>query len=162
MISSGWIRAGCLFLICIIIIIPSGPAAELKVSYLNVTQGDAVLLQSGDNSMLIDSGNSNSGGSILSFLKERGVNSLDVVIASQQSDNQIGGMPEILHTIPVNRYVDNGASGNTPAYKQVMSNITKKQINYSKVSMGNIIPFVEGIEVKVMEPAQLSGDPGLD
>ncbi|MEQ8189903.1 MAG: MBL fold metallo-hydrolase, partial [Candidatus Eremiobacterota bacterium] len=53
---------------------PSGKSAYLKVHFIDVGQGDSILVQSPRNKyMLIDAGDNDSGNTVVSYLKKEGV-----------------------------------------------------------------------------------------
>jgi len=150
------LRTGILLLI--LLIIPGLAAGEMTVSYLDVGQGDAELLQSGGHSMLIDAGPTDAGPTVVNYLKSHGVDKLDVVVATHPHEDHIGGMVDVLNAFPVGLYVDNGETTNTKTYENVMSTLKQKQVPYAEVKTGKVIPFVEGITVDVLNPTSDKND----
>ncbi len=53
------------------------PAGSLSVSFIDVGQGDGVLVQAGGENYLIDAGRAEEGPNVVDFLRGRGVVSLD-------------------------------------------------------------------------------------
>lgn len=84
------------------------PPTGLRVSVLDVGQGDAILLQPADGApVLVDGGPPASGlGELLSGLD---VGSLAAVVISHDQSDHAGGIEELLGTIPVGRFVYAGA-----------------------------------------------------
>jgi competence protein ComEC len=54
----------------------------LAVSFIDVGQGDGVLVQAGDENYLIDAGRAEEGPNVVDFLRGRGVESLDGVVVT--------------------------------------------------------------------------------
>jgi competence protein ComEC len=80
---------------------------ELVVSFLDVGQGDATLLQKDGVTVLVDTGPP--GGPILRRLDEAGVQRLDaLVITHAQSDHE-GAAPTVLRRLPTRLIVNGGA-----------------------------------------------------
>ena len=52
----------------------------LKVHFIDVGQGDSILIQDGSHSMLIDAGENNQGKTVTAYLNRQGISSLDYVI----------------------------------------------------------------------------------
>ena len=136
--------------------------APLKIHFIDVGQGDSILLQSGGKNMLIDAGPKDSGSSVISYLKSQGVSSLDVVVATHPHEDHIGGMVSVLDSFPVGLYVDNGETHTTSTYENLMKTLVAKQIPYAEVKAGKTIPFAPGINILVMSPSSLSGDLNQD
>ena len=73
----------------------------LSVHYIDVGQGDSILIKSEGLNVLIDAGERGNGEQILSYLETQGVKSLDYVIATHPHSDHIGSMAEVLKGIPV-------------------------------------------------------------
>jgi len=71
------------------------------VSFIDVGQGDSVLVQAGGESYLIDAGRAEEGPNIVDFLRDRGVRDLDGVIVSNPDADHIGGFLDVFDAFPV-------------------------------------------------------------
>ena len=81
------------------------PAQVVQVVFLNVGQGDAILVRAPEGqSALIDAGPA----APLEALRELGVTQIDLLVATHPHADHIGGMVDVLNTIPVRFYMDNG------------------------------------------------------
>jgi competence protein ComEC len=58
------------------------PVGSLSVSFIDVGQGDGVLVQAGDENYLIDAGRAEEGPNVVDFLRSRGVESLDGIVVT--------------------------------------------------------------------------------
>ncbi|MDO5435343.1 MAG: MBL fold metallo-hydrolase, partial [Clostridia bacterium] len=89
--------AVCLALLFCIISLLTPVTAELRVFFLDVGQGDAIVLSCDGQTMLIDAGLAEAGPVVNRFLKETlGITELAAVIATHSDDDHIGGMPAAL------------------------------------------------------------------
>ena len=68
-----------------------GVSGQLKAHFLDVGQGDSILIQlpNGQN-MLIDAGTSEAGGSVVSYLKEQGINKINYLVATHPHADHVG------------------------------------------------------------------------
>jgi len=85
---------------------PSGgadppPAGSLSLSFIDIGQGDSVLVQAGGESYLIDAGRAEEGPNIVDFLRDRGVRDVDSVIVSNPDADHIGGFLDVFDAFPV-------------------------------------------------------------
>lgn len=71
-----------------------------SVTFLNVGQGDAILIRSNGRYVLIDTGDGEST-DIIRSLKQNGVNGLDALILTHWHADHVGGAAEILGEFPV-------------------------------------------------------------
>ena len=77
------------------------PSGSLSVSFIDVGQGDSVLVQAGGESYLIDAGRAEEGPNIVDFLRDRGVRDLDGIIVSNPDADHIGGFLDVFDAFPV-------------------------------------------------------------
>lgn len=84
-------------LVFLLLVLPIIAIADnLQITYINVGQGDAALLQCGGQSMLIDTGSDASQEALLAFLDQANVVALDYLVGTHPHDDHIGGFDEIL------------------------------------------------------------------
>ncbi len=87
-------------------------AGVLRVTVLDVGQGDATLVQGGGATVLVDAGPA--GGPILARLREAGVGRIDALVVTHGSADHVGGAPDVLRRIAVGMVVD-GRDGDRSA-----------------------------------------------
>lgn len=58
--------------------------------------------------MLIDGGKRESGKNVVAFLRDRGVEKLDYVVATHPDADHIGGLIAVLNSISIQHFVDSG------------------------------------------------------
>jgi competence protein ComEC len=86
---------------------PPEPPGQLTVSFLDVGQGDATLIQDGAGaSVLFDGGPPEA--RVYRKLKASGVRHLDLMVATHQSRDHQGGLHEVLERIPTALLLENG------------------------------------------------------
>lgn len=85
-------------------------SGRLRISYLNVGQGDSALIQGPDGfDILIDGGDTDVGPTVVAYLAQAGVTELEVVLASHNDADHIGGLVDVLQAgIPVGQVYYNG------------------------------------------------------
>ncbi len=66
----------------------SSPSGQLKAHFIDVGQGDAILIQTPEQNILIDGGDR--GTTVVNYLKNQGVDSLDLIIGSHPYADHIG------------------------------------------------------------------------
>ena len=64
------------------------PSGSLSVSFIDVGQGDGVLVQAGGESYLIDAGRPEEGPNVVDFLRSRGVDSLDGIVVTNPRNSK--------------------------------------------------------------------------
>jgi len=87
---------------------PAAPPARPTVSFLDVGQGDAVLLQEGATAVLVDTGPP--GGPIVDALEDAGVGGLDLLVLTHGEADHLGAAPEVLGRFAVGAVLDGSAT----------------------------------------------------
>lgn len=83
------------------------PAADLQgdtleVHYLDVGQGDAIVIRQGDSAMLIDAGNNSKGTAVWSYLLSQNIDHLDYAVGTHPDADHIGGLDVVLYKTDCN------------------------------------------------------------
>ena len=93
---------------------------RLTLSFIDVGQGDAVLIRSpsGQN-VLYDGGRPAE--EVLGYLQSVGVTTLDLVIASHADADHIGGLEEVVRAYKPRLFMDNGLPHDTQTYRGLLT-----------------------------------------
>ena len=76
-----------------------GAEAAVKVTFFDVGKGDAVLIETANHCMMIDSGYDDTAEVILDYLKERETDRLDYLLLSHFDKDHVGGADRILEEV---------------------------------------------------------------
>lgn len=82
-----------------------GTTPQTFIHTIDVGQGDATLIRQNGAYCLIDAGTKESADRLVAYLQEQGVQKLDLVIMTHAHADHIGGMPEILASFAVDRFI---------------------------------------------------------
>ena len=104
------------------------PSGALVVSFLDVGQGGAVLVQSGGKSYLVDAGRSEEGPNVVDFLRSRGVESLDGIVVSNPDADHIGGFLDVLDAFEVAAVYASGDPEGTSTYNAFLRGVREDRI----------------------------------
>ena len=78
---------------------------SLSVHFIDVGQGDSVLISYDGGNMLIDCGESEKTDSVVHYLREQGINRLDYVIATHPHSDHMGGMYKIINEFRIGEVI---------------------------------------------------------
>jgi len=129
-------------------------AAPNRVVFLDVGQGDAVLIASNQGgAMLIDAGTRSAGAEVVvPYLLEAGIEALDAVVMTHPHADHIGGLIPVLESIPVSRIYANYDIHTTETYKELLLRIEALEIPFIQAEPGMEIE-VGGIDrIIVLHP----------
>ncbi len=105
---------------------PHTPAqGDFTAHFIDVGQGDSILLTCGGQAMLIDAGVSQSGGKIIEYIKAQGISKLDIVAATHPHADHIGGMAEVLDAFEVGLFIMPKAEHTTVTFEKMLDAIER-------------------------------------
>ena len=94
--------------------------AQLELHFIDVGQGDAVLVQAPDGQVVVYDGG-RSAMTALEYLRSIGVQNVNLVIASHAHADHIGGLVEIVDTYRPGFFLDNGIPHTTLVYERLLN-----------------------------------------
>jgi len=100
---------------------------KLKVSFLDIGQGDSIYIQAPNgNNILIDGGFDrkvlSALGSVMPFASRK----IDIVLATHPDADHIGGLPYVFDDYDISAFIDNGAIGETKVWKTLEEKVVKE------------------------------------
>lgn len=126
---------------------------ELEVDFLDVGQGDAILIQApGGNQILIDTGPNKAILRELSKVMPFYDRSIDMVIESHPDSDHIGGLPEILNRYEVSAVMESGVNSDSAIYAETEKIISDKNIKKILARRGMKINLGDGGYLDILFP----------
>ncbi len=114
----------------------------IRVSFIDVGQGDAVLVQSGVCSMLIDCGEEECASDVIHTLKSRHIQHLDYVLGTHPHSDHMGAMEKILKAFEVGEVlvspVPEELVPEDAFYLNMLETARKKGVPVTQVSAGQV------------------------
>ena len=128
---------------------PSAPR-ELTVSFLDVGQGDATLIQTPDGaSVLFDGGPPE--GRVAAQLKRAGVRRLSLVVMTHQSRDHHAGLQAVVERFPIDTLVENGDGTRDRSFWKVVDTARSRGARVVTGRAGQALAL-GGLRVRVLGP----------
>lgn len=128
---------------------------ETSITFLNVGQGDAILIQQGRYQILIDGGKNGRTllgelGRFIPFWDRH----IEVIIPTHPDADHVGGLAAIPRHYSVGTVLFNGAEGESDYWKNFQESIAKEIPfeNWQKLIAGSKIILPKGGEIKIIYP----------
>lgn len=134
----------------------TGPKDNFTIHFLDVGQGDSLLVQFAGKNILIDAGEADMGGRVVSYLKGHGVSKLDLVVATHSHSDHIGGLATVLKTFPVGAILDSGQAHSSETYENFLTLVDQKNIPYEVAKKGQAINLDARLKIEVLNPSAKS------
>ena len=129
--------------------------SALRIVFLDVGQGDAVLIQAPEGqTALVDAGPRN----VVPLLRRLGVERIDLLVATHPHADHIGGMAQVIESLPVRFYMDNGDPHTTQTYRRLLAALdSRPDITYLEAVPRTISLGSASIEVLPLMPRGTAG-----
>jgi competence protein ComEC len=129
------------------------PESSLKVSFLDVGEGESILIQSGGQNILIDGGPSGQAvcsalGKKLPFWERK----IDLVILTHPHLDHLTGLLEVLKRYDVEKVIDSPNISNLPPYQEWLNLIKSKNIEYITAQTGQKAILINGAVLEILSP----------
>ena len=133
---------------------PSLTKGELKVHFIDVGQGDAILIDLAETEILIDGGDRSPG--VVSYLRNYVDGPLEVIVATHPHADHIGGLIAVLRAFRVQQIWHNGDKSDSAIYAEFLSAVQSEAAEVHVGSRGDKISAGE-LTFIILNPVTLAG-----
>ncbi len=127
--------------------------AETAVHFIDVGQGDAELLLSGGQAVLVDAGTAESGATVVRYLEELGVTRLYAAVATHPHADHIGGMAQVIEAFPIDHFYMGPETQNTSTYSKMLDALEAQGVQPTIPTPGDELVFDSGASLTFLGPA---------
>jgi competence protein ComEC len=139
---------------------PPAQPVQATVSFLDVGQGDATLIQDGHGAAaLFDGGPPEA--RVYRLLRAAGVTHLDLVVATHQSRDHQGGLAEVLDRIPTDTLLENGDGTRDPGFQALLADADRHGVRRVAARAGQVLR-VGRLTIRILAPAPRPPGPPPD
>lgn len=124
---------------------------QLKVHFIDVGQGDSILIQQGNNSMLIDAGNNGDSETVKNYIANQGITKLDYVIGTHPHEDHIGSLDYVINSFEIGKIYMPKVTSTTKTFKDVVSAIQNKGMQITTPVPGDSFKLGEA-DCKILAP----------
>lgn len=154
----------CAIVSCAAFILRDPDRGKLRVTVIDVGQGDSILIESPSrHSLLIDGGGSNDESAadphniglkvVVPYLHYRGIDHLDCVLLTHPHGDHVGGLAAILREERVDRVLDaTRLPYPSPAYESFLQAVRDHRIPCQRAVRGTRIDFGDGLIAEILNP----------
>lgn len=130
-------------------------AEKVEIHFIDVGQGDSILIQTNTGkAVLIDGGDRSEGSTVVKYLKRAGVKQIDLMVSTHPHADHIGGLDDVLRAFKVNQVLDAGISYSSSTFEEYLELIMKKKIPFDTPETAREYKL-DGILFKVLGPKRV-------
>ncbi len=140
---------------------PARPPATLTVTFLDVGQGDATLVQHPDGSAVLFDGGPPEGG-VARLLRRAGVRRLSAIVMTHASRDHHGGLAEVVERFPVDLLLDGGDGTRDSDFRAIVAAARARGVRRVAAFAPRIL-YAGSLRIDVLSPSpRPSGPPPED
>lgn len=147
--KKAWLRYAliCISIIFVIVCVTISYRSTIKTNldlennmvthFIDVGQGDCILIQVNNKNLLIDSGTSDSKQKLIRYLKQNNITKLDYIVATHPHVDHIGGMASVINNFEVGEFYAPKAVATTQSFNDMIDALRAKNLKI-KIATTNI------------------------
>ncbi len=116
----------------------AGADGYFRISFIDVGQGDSILIQAGDQAMLVDAGTNESGSVVTDYLRSLNIAKLDYLIGTHPHEDHIGGMDDVIRSFEISTVIMPDVSHTTQTYEDVLDALLEKELTITAPHPGDV------------------------
>jgi competence protein ComEC len=130
------------------------PDGRLHVAFLDVGQGDAILITSPRGSQILVDGGPDPGAltSALGRAMPFWDHDIELVVLTHADIDHVGGLPAVLERYEIRGWLDNGAPSDSMAYVKCQELLQKAGVSPHAVRAGDQLDLGDGVKLQVLHP----------
>ena len=110
--------------------VPTAVKGQMQMHFLDVGQGDCILLLSEGKSMLVDTGDKDDtyNKKIVDYLKEYGISTINYLVLTHPDADHIGGAPDVINNFTVEKCIMPNYTKTTKIFEDTLDALDKNNV----------------------------------
>ena len=127
-------------------------STNVTIKFIDVGQGEAILIALPEKTMLIDAGPTGSAPKIAQVLQELGRNKIDYLVATHPDEDHIGGMADVISNTQIGTIYAPNKTNNTATYRKFLTAIQNNNLQITLAEAGTIIDQTDSYKLEILWP----------
>lgn len=129
-------------------------SANVTIKFIDVGQGEAILIALPEKTMLIDAGPTGSAPKITQVLHELGRNKIDYLVATHPDEDHIGGMADVISSTHIGTIYAPNKTNNTATYRKFLTAIQNNNLQITLAEAGTVIDQTDDYKLEILWPTK--------
>ena len=129
-------------------------STNVTIKFIDVGQGEAILIALPEKTMLIDAGPTGSAPKIAQVLQELGRNKIDYLVATHPDEDHIGGMADVISSTQIGTIYAPNKTNNTATYRKFLTAIQNNNLQITLAEAGTIIDQTDSYKLEILWPTK--------
>ena len=127
-------------------------SANVTIKFIDVGQGEAILIALPEKTVLIDAGPTGSAPKIAQVLQELGRDKIDYLVATHPDEDHIGGMADVISNTQIGTIYAPNKTNNTATYRKFLTAIQNNNLQITLAEAGTIIDQTDSYKLEILWP----------
>jgi len=128
-------------------------SGTLTVTYIDVGQGDSIFIQApSGKTMLIDAGTPEMGSKVVNYIKSRGINKIDILVATHPHNDHIGGIPAVIENFQIGKFYMPKVTTTTKTFENVLRAAKSKGLSINVAKAGVVLDLGDEVKAEMLAP----------
>ena len=129
-------------------------STNVTIKFIDVGQGEAILIALPEKTVLIDAGPTGSAPKIAQVLQELGRNKIDYLVATHPDEDHIGGMADVISSTQIGTIYAPNKTNNTATYRKFLTAIQNNNLQITLAEAGTIIDQTDAYKLEILWPTK--------
>ena len=129
-------------------------STNVTIKFIDVGQGEAILIALPEKTMLIDAGPTGSAPKITQVLQELGRDKIDYLVATHPDEDHIGGMADVISSTQIGTIYAPNKTNNTATYRKFLTAIQNNNLQITLAEAGTIIDQTNNYKLEILWPTK--------
>jgi competence protein ComEC len=130
-------------------------SGRMIVHYIDVGQGDSILVQVNNKNLLLDAGPKREKDDLFDYLTKLKIKKLDYVIATHPHEDHIGNMADIIKNYEIGAFYAPKVEKNTKTFERMIDALKYKNLKINSIKAGvDSIDLGTGTKVSIYSPIE--------
>lgn len=130
---------------------------NMKVHFLDVDQGLAILVQLGDEVLVYDGGERDTSSFVVAYLKEQGVTEIDYLISSHYDSDHVSGLIGCLYAFDVKQVIGSDYVHDSKIYTSFMTAVEEEGLEVLHPDVGTQYQMGDAV-ITILSPKEIVND----
>ena len=127
-------------------------STNVTIKFIDVGQGEAILIALPEKTVLIDAGPTGSAPKIAQVLQELGRDKIDYLVATHPDEDHIGGMADVISSTQIGTIYAPNKTNNTATYRKFLTAIQNNNLQITLAEAGTIIDQTDSYKLEILWP----------
>lgn len=127
---------------------------NITIKFIDVGQGEAILVALPEKTMLIDAGPTGSAPKIAQVLHELSREKIEYLIATHPDEDHIGGMADVISSTQIGTIYAPNKTNNTATYRKFLTSIQNNNLQITLAEAGAIIDQTNDYKIEILWPTK--------